>query len=390
MGYKPEKAKNLILLPRDQLRHLIPQAMSRKSLPLIAIVLWGFIALPVLSDSASAETPLTRAFIQNIRNLVQLLPKNLPVRKARTSDAIVPGDGLATGRSSLADLRFNDGTFTRIGERTVFRFLPKTRNFTLSNGTALLLIPPGRGVTQIQTPNAAASIRGSGLFVRYDEQTDTTIIGALTNSHIQVTNQNATEKQELKAGQLIILVKDKIQGIYDFDLETFYNTSELVQELNLNGKTARFKPDPELDLVRAETIAALAKQSPIIGTDVIVNPPFVQMSVSFPLNTNLNSTPINSALEGRQIQTNILQDSLIKPITNTPTPAPIPKPAPVFTPTPAPEPVLTASPTVIPSSVPPSTSTPIPAPIPTPIPTPGPTKPETPSPAPGNSPRPSV
>ncbi|MEA5515229.1 FecR family protein, partial [Nodularia sp. UHCC 0506] len=240
----------------------------------------------LLPTWANAMTPLTRAEIQNLRNIVQLIPRRQKQRPARKSDPMNPGDGLSTGRASLADLRFNDGSLARVGEQAVFRFLPKTRNFTLSNGTMLLLIPPGRGQTRIQTPNAAAAIRGSALFVRYDEQTDTTVVGALTNSGIEVFNQKASQNQVLEAGQLMVIVKGQFQGLYDFDLRTFYETSDLVQGLNLNQPDSNNISDPAIASVQAEINAAVAKQLPVNGEEVIDNPSFLQLSTSFSNSTN--------------------------------------------------------------------------------------------------------
>ncbi|MFM6005522.1 MAG: iron dicitrate transport regulator FecR, partial [Sphaerospermopsis kisseleviana] len=95
---------------------------------------------------AIARTPLTKAQIEKLNNIVQFIPKeNFNKRPARQLDIITPGDGVSTGRSSLADLRFNDGSLARLGEQAVFKFVPKERNFQLSNGTVLLLIPPGPG-----------------------------------------------------------------------------------------------------------------------------------------------------------------------------------------------------------------------------------------------------
>ncbi|NJL10093.1 MAG: FecR domain-containing protein, partial [Calothrix sp. SM1_7_51] len=158
--------------------------MFRKWFPLFVIVVLGSIALPP-SHRADATVPLTRAVVQNLLNLVRLMPLSRPPRQARKLDTIIPGEGLSTGRASLVDLRFNDGTLARVGEEAVFKFLPRTRNFRLLNGTGLFLIPPGRGQTRIQTPNAGAAIRGSALFVRYNEEKDETIIGALTDSQIE-------------------------------------------------------------------------------------------------------------------------------------------------------------------------------------------------------------
>ncbi|MFH7031070.1 MAG: FecR domain-containing protein, partial [Heteroscytonema crispum UTEX LB 1556] len=251
--------------------------MFRKFFPLLVVGLWGVTTLSDL-NRASAVTPLTRAEIQYLSNLVQLMPQNQPKRQARKLDRMIPGDGLSTGRASLADLRFNDGSLARVGEQAIFRFVPKSRNFRLSNGTVLLLIPPGRGPTRIQTPNAAAAIRGSALFVRYDQQSDTTVVGSLTNSGIEVSNEDASQSQVLQAGQMIVVVKDRIQGLYDFDLRTFYETSELVRGLDLIQRNGIPNIDPAIASVQAETTAAVAAQKPVTGEGVIQNPSFVQLT----------------------------------------------------------------------------------------------------------------
>ena len=49
--------------------------MSRKLLPILGIALWGMIALP-LPNRSNATIPLVKAVIQNLRNLVQLVPQN--------------------------------------------------------------------------------------------------------------------------------------------------------------------------------------------------------------------------------------------------------------------------------------------------------------------------
>jgi FecR protein len=296
--------------------------MFYKSLPVLVIALWGVIVLP-LPNQVSAITPLTRAEIQNLRNLVQLIPRDRQKKRpARKSDAMIPGDGLSTGRASLAELRFNDGSLARLGEQAIFQFLPKTRSFRLSNGTALLLIPPGRGETRIQTPSAAAAIRGSALFVRYNQQTDTTIVGALTNSGIEVSNQEASQTQVLQAGQMMVIVKGKFQGLYDFDLRNFYQTSDLVRGLDLTKQNLTPTPDPAIASVQAETAAALNAQSPVTGEGVVENPSFAQLTTSpstsstdgtitinSPVDPIVDNSPLNSVEEVGQVLLNTQQSS---------------------------------------------------------------------------------
>uniref|UniRef100_UPI00307E7DAF FecR domain-containing protein n=1 Tax=Fischerella thermalis TaxID=372787 RepID=UPI00307E7DAF len=301
--------------------------MFRKLIPFLVASCLGTAVLPLPEQQATAATPLTRAVIQNLRNLVQLIPHNQPKRRARKSDAIIPGDGLSTGRASLAELRFNDGSLARVGEQAIFRFLPKTRNFRLSNGTVLLLIPPGQGRTRVNTPNAAAAIRGSALFVRYDQKKDTTVVAALTNSGIEVFNKDASQRRELRAGQMLVVVKGQFQGLYDFDLRTFYETSDIVRGLDL-PKQEQPSSDPAIAKVQAETAEALASQKPITGQQVIENPSFVKLSPSgsdSPNNPNSDPKPsTNSSQTTGQNGTNTApqkdntnQESNTQPTNNT-------------------------------------------------------------------------
>ncbi|WP_219904008.1 FecR domain-containing protein [Stenomitos frigidus] len=218
-----------------------------------------------MPSASHAEVPLNRAVIASLRNAVELILKNQAPRSAKVNDALVPGDAIATARAALAELRFNDGSLARVGGQALFRFLPNTRTFQISNGTLLLLVPPGRGKTQVQTPNAAAGIRGSALFVRYLPETDVTIIGALTDSGIEITNRDRAQTQSLGAGQIVVIVKNRIEQIYRFDLKTFYDTSELVKGLDLQrpalNEQAAAPTDPAIAAVRAETSEAVKIQT---------------------------------------------------------------------------------------------------------------------------------
>ncbi|WP_369694285.1 FecR domain-containing protein [Nostoc commune] len=330
-----------------------------------------------MSNKVNAITPLTRAEIQDLQNIVQLIPKDkLKKRPARKLDAMIPGDGLSTGRASLADLRFNDGSLARVGEQALFQFLPKTRDFKLSNGTVLLLIPPGRGQTRIQTPSAAAAIRGSALFVRYDQQTDTTIVGALTNSGIEVSNKEG-ETKVLKAGQMIILIKGEFQNLYDFDLRNFYENSELVRELDLNRQSpVPTHHDPAITSVQAETTAALKAQPPIKGEGVI------EMQLPRP-NSPTETTPITSTEKSPNTSTETTSVTPTPPTSLTPTPPTSLTPTPPTPVTPTePTPVTPTPPTPVtptePTPVTPTPPTPVTPTEPTPV-TPTPPTPVTPT-----------
>jgi hypothetical protein len=229
----------------------------------------------VVPSSAAAQTSLTRGVIESLRNRVRLIPSNQSPRAARRSDAIAPGDALATAENSTADVRFNDRSLARLGEQAVFRFSPGLRTVELTRGTMVLLVSPGQGRTNVRTPNAAAGIRGSALFVRYIPETDTTLVGALTNSGIEVFNETGTERQELKAGQMAVMVEDRIDRVYNFDLETFYQTSPLIQDLNLTEVDPSATPEEPMNQVRAEVQEGLDTQVPIASAEAIVNPDFI-------------------------------------------------------------------------------------------------------------------
>ncbi|MDX2242647.1 MAG: FecR family protein [Leptolyngbyaceae cyanobacterium bins.302] len=207
-------------------------------------------ALPV-----SAETLLTQATIQRLRANVELHLKQKGVkRQAQKADVMIPGDALLTYKQAMAELRFNDRSLARIGEQAIFQFEPNTRNFDLRRGTVLLLIKPGQGKTRVRTPNAAAGIRGSALFVRYIEDSNVTMVGALTNSDIEISNSKG-ESVVLKAGQLAYVYQDRI-GVYNFDQKLFQETSPFFKEIDWNEA-------PEE--VKEEITAALQGQQPVAG-----------------------------------------------------------------------------------------------------------------------------
>ncbi|MBD1852809.1 FecR domain-containing protein, partial [Cyanobacteria bacterium FACHB-502] len=248
--------------------------MVRRTIPVIIAILSSTV---LLTTEARAQTSLNRAVLSAIRNQVQVLQQNQSARAARISDVVTPGQGVSTARASLAELRFNDGSLGRLGEQVVFWFTPGTRNFRISNGTALFLITPGQGRTRIQTPNATAGIQGSALFVRYIPETDTTIIGALTDSGIQVFNRDASQQQSLRGGQMAVAIGDRIEQIYDFDLNTFYETSTLVRGLAPTEERSQSETrDATISQVQEEMQTAIEQQQSLPPNEVIETPSFVR------------------------------------------------------------------------------------------------------------------
>ncbi|MEM9006844.1 MAG: FecR domain-containing protein [Cyanobacteria bacterium P01_F01_bin.86] len=230
--------------------------------------------------SVRAEVPLTRASVEALANEVELLPEAGTARPAQLSDWLGIGDAIRTAVSARVDLRFNDGSLARIGEQATFRFVPDTRTFRLSNGTALFLIPPGQGPSTIETPGAVTGIQGTGLIVRYipavpdghvnsDAQPSQsepevtlgrTVVMVLTDNPqgpVEVSLSNG-RTAELAAGEMAIVDGDEL-SVFEFDLALFYETSSLVEDLYLDDPNYSGSGQPT-DPVRQETLQGLENQ----------------------------------------------------------------------------------------------------------------------------------
>jgi FecR protein len=270
-------------------------------------------AIVVLAcPAALAQTPLKRATVTSFQNQVKLLPRNQTPRQVRVSDQMKPGDGLSTGRSSRADVRFNDGSLARIGQQVVFQFTPGTRDFELSNGTALLLIRPGQGQTRVRTPNTVTGIQGSALFIQYNQDTDETIVGALTDSGIQVQNRDQTATQTLRAGQLVVVTQGQMQAPVNFDLQTFYQTSGLANDLRLNDASVK-DDDATIAEVRRETLAGLATQTAAAQTTPSPNSAFQVQQDGFFGDRSTSSTILGTPSTASQPSTPAAEPPLVTP-----------------------------------------------------------------------------
>jgi hypothetical protein len=240
------------------------------------------------SAGAAQADPINWAQVIKLVNKVQFKPTDAAWRPAQSADRLQQsGEALFTSRGSRADLRLSEGSLLRMSSNTHLWIQPNSRNLLQRSGTALYVIRPGGGRTDISTPYGRAGVRGSALFVRVNEETGTMIVGALTNNPagpMEVTTANGP-KQTLTAGQMAVVRDGKITT-FEFDLNTFYQTSSLVQGFGLDGKAVTggdsTLADPEIQqtllAVQAETKPALAAQKAVTGRDVAVNPGFLNSS----------------------------------------------------------------------------------------------------------------
>ncbi len=256
--------------------------MSKRWFPFISLVSLSSSMLFTPTGAIAVPMPLTQATLRKVVKDVKIFLGQQSSRTAQINDRLGSGDALKTARASRAELKFNDGTLAKVGEYATFRFTPNTRRFDLQNGTYLFLVPPGRGNTEFYTPNARAGVRGSALFLRYDAETDTTTMGALTNNPLGPMDITVgDQRQSLYAGQMAVVIKNKIDRVETFDLRTFYNTSALFKDVDLS--------DPEVQTVRLEISEALQLQgvlqngSALSQTPTSLNPATAASSLISPI-----------------------------------------------------------------------------------------------------------
>jgi len=261
-------------------------------------LLWGLSA--ALGLPARADVPLTRADVESLYNQVELIPDGREARPANLSDWLAVGDALRTALGARAELRFNDGSLARVGERATFWFVPNTRNFRLSNGTALFLIPPGQGPSNIQTPSAVTGIQGTALVVRHIPRADCdpsllpvdelscpgrTVVMVLTDSPkgpVEVST-NGGNSVALSAGDLAVIENDAIQ-VLEFNLQLFYETSPLVEGLDLNNPDYEGTGTPT-DPVRQETWDGIQSQQGFEGS-YLLNPELIRVDAQLGVATS--------------------------------------------------------------------------------------------------------
>jgi hypothetical protein len=218
---------------------------------------------PVLAQ----DELLTRAQVYKLINQAKLLPLGQNPRPAKVDDILVPLDALYTAARSRADLFFNEGTLARIGADTVFRFRTGMRSFELRNGSILALIKPGLGVSTIVTPEAIAVAQGTVLWGQHNRATQTTLFGSLTNNltrPILIFNRKGEGVVKLQAGQAVAVTDGKMQPIQNFNLQAFYQSCSLANDLGQAAPTTSDVTPPPiqqtLQIVRPETTTALNQQ----------------------------------------------------------------------------------------------------------------------------------
>jgi FecR protein len=396
--------------------HPHPLEFARMSKQALRFLMALCLSTSVIGSAGAAQAdPINWAQVIKLVNKVQFKPTDAAWRPAQSADRLQQsGEALFTSRGSRADLRLSEGSLLRMSSNTHLWIQPNSRNLLQRSGTALYVIRPGGGRTDISTPYGRAGVRGSALFVRVNEETGTMIVGALTNNPagpMEVTTANGP-KQTLTAGQMAVVRDGKITT-FEFDLNTFYQTSSLVQGFGLDGKAVTggdsTLADPEIQqtllAVQAETKPALAAQKAVTGRDVAVNPGFLNSSSrdlkpadllmqstsgSFDRNSPQTAAGITAARQGANPVEQVTA-AIPPPILPAATAATVPAASAPNNPPPATGPIVPLVPNPVNAAVPPPAATPPaptviaqpavtpPAPNPTVVPPPAVTTPTTPA-----------
>jgi hypothetical protein len=152
--------------------------------------------------------------------------------------------------------------------------------FQLLNGTAVILSQPESSGSTIETPQSRIEIiaanpanaevliansKSTAIAVLHDGAQNTTQVFNLTNLPIRVTNLDGTQSVFLRAGQTVSVSNGTIGAVQDFNLEKFYQTSELAAGLGPGQEAFVEQQSPPvrdvLNAVREETLSALQAQN---------------------------------------------------------------------------------------------------------------------------------
>ncbi len=192
------------------------------------------------ANSTSASIVIEEAEIYKTRNQVEInFGRNPDWYEAKPGDRLVPRDSVRTGSNSRADILFNDGSLVRTGAGTTFRFPPGKRRFELTSGAALIMIRPEQGKSTINTPEAKVISQGTALFVQHNPESNSSLIGVLTNSPaglVEVSSADGQVTLQLQAGQFVSIVQGVVGLVEHFVLPMFYETVELAAGLGMKPK----------------------------------------------------------------------------------------------------------------------------------------------------------
>lgn len=236
---------------------------------------WGTLASPMtwaalaLGSLAIAIAPvraqdLEQAVVDRIAPEtadVTLRPSQADPRAAAVDDVLVPLDELSTGANSLAQLVFDPGgSLIRLGQNSLFRFVPDGREFVLEDGTVMLVTPPGAGGGRLVTPAAVAAVQGS-LVVAVARENNGSNEARFLNftSNVELRNPDTDAViGRLTPGQAALTIDGELIAIANFDIAAAIETVSLLGRLEPDASDSEAARD------------AIAKEKVLVA-DILAN-----------------------------------------------------------------------------------------------------------------------
>lgn len=245
----------------------------------VALTCFGLGAI-VLAQPARAQIALAGAQINSLSNQVELLSPAGDVRPATLGECFCTGDLLTTQAAAQAALVFNDGSLARIGEQSQLYFWPQTRQLQLTQGTALLLVPPTQGQMFVYTPNAVTGVQNNGAIVRYVPTQGLTLVMALAHSPrgiVSISTQTEPPQEiTLEAGQMAF-IKETVVQVVEFELQEFYATSRLIE--GLDPRMTMFGQGvATIATLRSALLAGLEQQSAFLSNSPVLDPAVISIN----------------------------------------------------------------------------------------------------------------
>ena len=210
--------------------------------------------LAVMSLVAIADEPqlLTEGTVDRLQNTVTVELQQQPARFARVDDILIPKDRLSTGTRALAQIIFNDESLLRVGENSLFQFVPDQRQVLLDEGVMMMVTPAGTGGAEIVTPAAIAGVQGSlATFTSVQQEGDNLLEAATYTSELVLFDLDRQELGRLQPGEVAVVRDGVLESVRQFD-----RCNALLDNPLLSG----LHPDDESIADESEIAAATLRQ----------------------------------------------------------------------------------------------------------------------------------
>lgn len=181
------------------------------------------------SAALQAGEPFTQAVITQVTNDVKIVNKEThAIHPAALNDVLVAPDILQTGPRSRCELRFKDGTVTRVAANTAFSMDPYSRGINLDQGSILFHAPHGMGGGNIQTSTATAAVTGTTITVSTTANGGFQVMALEGQCDVKVADGGSTS---IKPGQLTFVLpgQKSPSPAVNFNLQQVVARSPLIQ-----------------------------------------------------------------------------------------------------------------------------------------------------------------